>query len=140
MAETQKREELFLRTESQTDGSWFRPDEYEGQLSVDIYQTPRDIVIKAAIAGVDVDDLDISVHRDMVTIRGRRKEADPEPGQEYLFQECYWGGFSRSIVLPCEVLSDKARASLERGILRVRIPKAKRTGPRQVTVREEDAE
>lgn len=119
---------------------WMTSDGYEGQLAVDIYQTPRDIVIKAAIAGVEADDLDISVHRDMVMIRGKRKEADPEPGQEYLFQECYWGGFSRSIVLPCEVLSDKARAFLERGILRIRLPKAKRNGARTVRVKDEDEE
>lgn len=115
--------------------AWLTDEGLEGQLAVDVFQTPTDIIITSAIAGVSAEDLDIAVHRDMVTIRGRRKQDTETTDREYLFQECYWGGFSRTIILPVEVQSDRANASLKNGILTLRLPKAKRSGPRTVRVK-----
>ncbi len=121
------------------DNDWFDDGNYEGQLAVDVYQTATTIVIKSAIAGVEPEDLDIAVNRDVVTIRGKRKQQETAPGEDYLFQECYWGGFSRSIILPVEVLADKVDAQLKNGILTVTLPKAKENGARVIRVKGEDA-
>lgn len=97
-------------------------DDYEGELSVDVYQTAKEIVIKSTIAGIKPEDVDIAINNDMVTIRGARKQESEMVESDYLFQECYWGGFSRSIILPQPIRADKARADLENGILTIRLP------------------
>jgi len=99
--------------------------EMEGQLSIDMYQTDDEIVIKAPVAGVDPDDLEISVTEDMVNIRGHRKEEHKQETKEYYLNECYWGTFSRSQSLPMPVLAEKAEASInKKGVLTIRVPKA----------------
>lgn len=95
----------------------------EGELSVDVYQTPSHIVIKAMIAGVKPEDLDISITRDMVTIRGKRERHTEGGNGEYFFEELYWGAFSRTIVLPQEVDIEDAEAAEKHGLLIIRLPK-----------------
>ena len=96
----------------------------EGQLAVDCIETPREIIIRSAIAGVEESDLEIHVNEDLVTIRGERN-LDPTPAQSTVhYGECFWGAFSRSIVLPCRVKTDEADAVLKNGILTITIPKA----------------
>ena len=107
-----------------TDGSEWLEDGYEGQLSVDVYQTQDDVFVKSTIAGVRAEDLDISINNDLVTIRGARHQDDKINADDYFYQECYWGGFSRSIVLPVEVKAEEAEASLKNGVLTLRLPKA----------------
>ena len=98
-------------------------EESEGELSVDVYQTPTHIIIKAMIAGVKPEDLDISITRDMVTIRGKRERHTEGTAGDFFFQELYWGAFSRTIVLPQEVEIEDAEASEKHGLLVVRLPK-----------------
>ncbi|MDP1845893.1 MAG: Hsp20/alpha crystallin family protein [Candidatus Moranbacteria bacterium] len=107
----------------------------EGQLTIDVYQTENDIVIKSTIAGVKPEDLDVSINNDMVTIRGDRKNEEKVEGENYYYQECYWGTFSRSVILPVEVLADKIEASMKNGILTVRLPKADTTKTKKIQVR-----
>ncbi|MDD5489327.1 MAG: Hsp20/alpha crystallin family protein [Candidatus Moranbacteria bacterium] len=107
----------------------------EGQLTIDVYQTDNDIVIKSTIAGVKPEDLDVSINNDMVTIRGERKNDEKVEGENYYYQECYWGTFSRSVILPVEVLADKAEASMKNGILTLRLPKADTTKTKRIQVR-----
>ncbi|HWB33875.1 MAG TPA: Hsp20/alpha crystallin family protein [Candidatus Paceibacterota bacterium] len=95
----------------------------EGELSIDMHQTPTHIVIKAMIAGVRPEDLDISITRDMVTIRGKRERATEGQAGDYFFQELYWGAFSRTIVLPQEVEIEEAEAVEKHGLLVIRLPK-----------------
>ncbi|HVZ75725.1 MAG TPA: Hsp20/alpha crystallin family protein [Candidatus Paceibacterota bacterium] len=95
----------------------------EGELSIDMHQTPTHIVIKAMIAGVRPEDLDISITRDMVTIRGKRERATEGHAGDYFFQELYWGTFSRTIVLPQEVEIEEAEAVEKHGLLVIRLPK-----------------
>ncbi|OGI27579.1 MAG: hypothetical protein A2359_04605 [Candidatus Moranbacteria bacterium RIFOXYB1_FULL_43_19] len=107
----------------------------EGQLTIDVYQTDNDIVIKSTIAGVKPEDLDVSINNDMVTIRGDRKNEEKVEGENYYYQECYWGTFSRSVILPVEVLADKAEAAMKNGILTIRLPKADTTKSKKIQVR-----
>lgn len=110
-------------------------EEQEGQLTVDVYQTNDSIVIKSTIAGVKPDDLDVSITNDMVTIRGTRRHDEETKEEDYFYRECYWGSFSRSIILPVDVVSEKAEASLKDGILTIRIPKADSLLTKKVKVR-----
>lgn len=110
-------------------------DEQEGQLTVDVFQDDANIIIQSTIAGVTPEDLDVSITNDMVTIRGERRrtfEADPE---DYFYQECYWGIFSRSIILPIEIDSDRAEAKIKNGVLTIRIPKANTAMTRKLTIK-----
>lgn len=95
----------------------------EGQLAVDVYQTPTHIVVKTMVAGVKPDDLDVSITRDMVTIRGKRERQVEGGSDDHFFQELYWGAFSRTILLPQEVEVEGAEAIEKHGLLIIRLPK-----------------
>ena len=95
----------------------------EGELAVDVYQTPTHIIIKAMIAGVRLEDLDVSITRDMVTLRGKRERHTEGGSGDFFFQELYWGSFARTIVLPQEVEIEDAEASEKHGLLTIRLPK-----------------
>jgi len=95
----------------------------DGELSIDVYQTSTHIIIKAMIAGVRPEDLDVSITRDMVTIRGKREQHAEGSSGEFFFQELYWGSFSRTIVLPQEIDLEEAEASEKHGLLIIRLPK-----------------
>jgi len=127
-------------TTRQREGSHQRPSfdqamESEGQLTIDVYQTDDDIVIKSTIAGVKPEDLDVNINNDMVTIRGERKQDEEISPDNYYYQECYWGPFSRSVILPVEIISEKAEATMKNGILTIRLPKADTTKTRKIQVR-----
>lgn len=107
----------------------------EGQLTIDVYQTENDIVIKSTIAGVKPEDLDVSINNDMVTVKGERKNEEVVESGNYYYQECYWGSFSRSVLLPVDVIPEKADASLKNGILTIRLPKADTTKTKKIQVR-----
>ncbi|MFZ6035522.1 MAG: Hsp20/alpha crystallin family protein [Patescibacteria group bacterium] len=111
---------------------WLDDDDFAGQLAVDVYQTADDIVIKSTIAGVRPEDIDISVNNDMITIRGKREKDHEVSDQDYFYRECYWGGFSRSIILPCNVKIDRIKATIKNGVLTVVLPKAEKVN--KVTV------
>lgn len=114
------------------------PDSFEdneGQLTIDVYQTPSEIVIESTIAGVDPENLDISINNESVTIRGKRERSTKISDDDYFYQECYWGKFSRSIILPQEVDADNANASLKNGILIIRLPKLNRQKAKKLKVK-----
>ena len=113
----------FLNDE-ETDQNWLEDEqEVEGQLAVDVYQTKESVVIKAPIAGVDPKALEVAIAEDVVTIRGERVDEAVVERENYYVQECYWGAFSRSIIMPVSVNADKAEASLKNGVLTIAIPK-----------------
>jgi len=107
----------------------------EGQLAVDVIETREAIIIRSAIAGVKPEDLDIHVTTDLVTIRGEREAQKEYHAATAHFEECFWGAFSRSIVLPHLVKPDEADASFKNGVLTLTIPKA--SGEMRVRVRED---
>ena len=94
-----------------------------GELVVDVYETNSDFVVLAAIAGVQIKDVDISLEKDMIIIKGNRKNPHATPDKKYFFQECYWGPFSRKIVLPENVDIASAQAEMDKGVLTIKIPK-----------------
>jgi len=94
-----------------------------GELTVDMYQTADFIVIKAIVAGVRPEDLDISITRDMVTIKGRREESREVQDDSYFHRELYWGAFARTILLPAEVECEEAEAVEKHGMLIIKLPK-----------------
>ncbi len=114
---------------------WQPADFEEGQLSLDVYETEKNIIVKSTIAGVKPDDLDITIDNDMLTIRGKRHDEAGEEGRDYLYQECYWGSFSRSVILPVEVDAKKIDASLENGVLTITLKKVKKAGKVGVKVK-----
>tara|TARA_Y100000310_G_scaffold209049_1_gene209679 strand:+ start:54 stop:533 length:480 start_codon:yes stop_codon:yes gene_type:complete len=106
------------------DGSdWIEEEAEEGQLTVDVFQNPDEIIVKAMVAGVKGDDLSVSITRDMVTIKGRREEDKSIMSEDYFYKELYWGGFSRTILLPEEVDPDQSEAVERQGLLTIRMPK-----------------
>ena len=98
-------------------------DVEEGELSVDVYQTPTEIIIEAMVAGVKPEDLHLSITRDMVTIKGRRDGNTQISGDDYFYKELYWGTFTRTILLPHEVEIEEAEAVEKHGLLIIRLPK-----------------
>jgi len=125
------------KEESPEDNKDWLEENYEGQLSVDVYATENEIVVRSTIAGVKPENIDISINNDMLTIRGERVEEHEENVEDHYYQECYWGGFSRSIILPVEVDGGKVSASLKNGVLTVRMPKAHKSKSISVSVKEE---
>jgi HSP20 family protein len=129
--------------ESQTykeDENWEEPSdsettEQEGELPVDMYQTNEAIIIKALVAGVSPTDLDISITRDMVTIRGVREEYQETNDDNYFHRELFWGSFTRTLVLPEEVVIDEAEAQEKHGLLEIRLPKLDKHRSTQLKVR-----
>lgn len=118
------KEEVIKNSLSNSRDLWLESED-EGQLAIDVYQNKDSIIIKSAIAGVNPADLDVAVSNGVVTIRGERKYDEKIEEKDYLYQECYWGKFSRSVILPCEVDEKKIKASLKDGILTVILPKSK---------------
>ena len=97
--------------------------DYEGQLALDAYQMSDSVVIKAPLAGVKPEDINVSMSDNVITIKGQRKEEQEIKKDDYLLQECFWGSFSRSLELPSECDLENAQASLKNGILIITIPK-----------------
>ncbi len=112
-------------------------EEAEGQLTVDVYQTPSEIVVESAIAGVAPDAIDVDVSRDSVTIKGSRRREKKVRDEDYLYQECYWGKFGRSIILPQEVDPESADVTFKNGILTVRLPKLNDKKSRKLKIKVE---
>ena len=108
--------------------------EYEGQLTIDMYQTKDNVIIKSTIAGVKPEDIDVTIANDMVTIRGERKRDFDASSEDYFYQECYWGSFSRSVVLPVDVDIENVSADLKDGILTVILPKAAKAKAKKIKV------
>jgi HSP20 family protein len=110
-------------------------NDFEGQLNIDMYQTKDNVIIKSTIAGVRPEDIDITVANDMVTIKGARRKDESVPQDDYFYQECYWGNFSRSVIIPVDIESESIEADLKDGILTVIIPKAAKAKTKKVKVK-----
>lgn len=107
----------------------------EGQLAVDVFQTDSEIVIQSAIAGVKPEDLDISIEADNVLIKGNREMPDENKEKNYFYQECYWGPFSRQIILSEETDPGRAEAIMKEGVLTIRIPKIERKKKTKISIK-----
>jgi HSP20 family protein len=108
-----------------------------GQLALDIYQTSSDIVIVAPISGVKLSEVNVSITEDVLTISGKRHLEFDIPEQDYFTQECFWGDFSRSIVLPAAVDTNKINASFKDAVLKITIPKTEQNKTKVVRIKAE---
>ena len=112
-------------------------DEEDGQLAVDVLQGDNEIIIQSIVAGVKPEDLDITLNKDSVSIRGKRENSRLKTGENTLCQELYWGGFSRIISLSEEMDSENAEATIKNSILTIRLPFAKKIKTQKIRVTEE---
>jgi HSP20 family molecular chaperone IbpA len=110
-------------------------DPQDGELPVDMYQTDDEIIVRAIVAGVDPGDLEISITRDMVTVRGTRDEYQEARDDEYFHRELFWGSFSRTLLLPEEVAIDESEAKEKHGMLEIRMPKLDKHRSTQLRVK-----
>ena len=115
--------------------SWIEEENDEAELAVDIYQTPTDIIVQTMVAGVKPEDLEISVARDTITIRGTREESRTIDEDNYFSKELYWGRFSRTISLPQEIEPEEVEATEKHGLLTIRIRKVDKEKKNSVKVR-----
>jgi len=117
-------------------GDWLESPE-EGELTVDMMQTADDIILQTMVAGVKPDDLDVTITRDMVTLKGKRQSSQEVSEKDYFYRELYWGSFSRSILLPQEVDSDRSQATLKNGLLTIKLPKLDKAKTQKLKVKSE---
>jgi HSP20 family protein len=103
--------------------------------SIDMFETDSDVVIKASLPGLKAEDVEINVTGEMITIKGQSKQQSETEDKAYHIREQRWGTFERSLALPTSVLSDKAKAEFEDGILSITLPKAEEVKPKTITVK-----
>jgi len=113
----------------------YEEPEEEGQLAIDVYQTDKKILVKSTIAGAKPENIKISLHNDLLTIKGSRSLNEEIREEDYLYRECYWGSFSRSIILPAEVDNKRVEAELKNGVLTITLYK---NNPGQIEVKSKD--
>ncbi|MEE8620283.1 MAG: Hsp20/alpha crystallin family protein [Dehalococcoidia bacterium] len=103
--------------------------------TLDVYQTPGEIVVKATLPGVKPEDVSIDITGDTLTVKGESKAEQEIKREDYSYQERRYGAFSRTVVLPVELKSDKAEATMEDGVLSLAIPKAEEVKPKAIEVK-----
>jgi HSP20 family protein len=132
-AEAEEEEEEPVQPVQAPNQEWL--SDYEGQLNIDMYQTRDNVIIKSTIAGVRPEDIDITVANDMVTVKGARRKEENIPAEDYFYQECYWGSFTRSVIVPVDIDSENIEADLKDGILTIVVPKAAKAKTKKVKVK-----
>ncbi|MBL8100517.1 MAG: Hsp20/alpha crystallin family protein [Anaerolineales bacterium] len=121
-------DDAFTRPLSLNNGNWSIP-------AVDMYQTDNEVVIKAALPGIKADEVQINVTGEILTLKGETKHEEEKTEKAYHLREQRWGAFERSIVLPTEVVADKAKADFENGVLTITLPKAEEVKPKSISIK-----
>lgn len=117
------------------DANWEEgEDDFPGQLAVDVYETDDELVVKARTAGVQKEDLDVSISDGILTITGTLSSGDDTAATNWHIQECYWGEFSRTLALPVPVKEDEAKASLKEGVLSISFPKVQQEQAKKIAI------
>jgi len=130
-------EEEIVQTQQQplaAEDEWDEEEAVPGQLAVDVYETKEKLVVKARTAGVNKNDLDVSISDNTLQIRGTLNAGYEEDVENYHLQECYWGEFSRSLVLPIPVKEDEIEAVLKDGVLTISFTKVKQDSVKKIQV------
>ncbi|MDD3386388.1 MAG: Hsp20/alpha crystallin family protein [Candidatus Pacebacteria bacterium] len=109
-------------------------DSPKGQLIVDVYETEKEIVVQSAIAGVTNNEIDVSLEGDILVIKGERKNPSTDEKRKYFLEECYWGPFSKEIILPREIDTGRIDAKIKDGILTVRMQKIERAKNKKISI------
>jgi len=115
---------------------WDEPEDFPGQLAVDVYETADKLVVKARTAGISKDDLDVTISDNILTISGVLSGGEDEQTTRWHIQECYWGEFSRTIALPVQVREDEGsvKAELKDGVLTITFEKEKVEAPIKIAI------
>ncbi len=121
-------DDAFTRPLSIAGNGWAVP-------AVDMYQTDNEVVVKAALPGMKADDVQLNVTGEVLTIKGEIKQKDEVKEKAYHLREQRWGLFERSVILPTEVIADKAKADFENGILTITLPKAEEAKPKSISIK-----
>jgi HSP20 family protein len=116
------------------DDEWDEEESVPGQLAVDVYETKEKLVVKARTAGVNKNDLDVSISDNQLTIRGTLSSGSEEGVENYFLQECYWGEFSRTIALPVPVKEEEIEAMLKDGVLTISFGKVQQDTVKKIQV------
>lgn len=116
------------------DDQWDEDEPVAGQLAVDVYETKEKLVVKGRVAGVNKNELDVSISDNTLTVKGTLSAGNEEGVENYFLQECYWGEFSRSIVLPVPVKEDEIEAVLKDGVLTISFSKVKQDTVKKIQV------
>lgn len=120
---------------SDDDGTWSESGEdFPGELAVDVYETDENLVVKARTAGVNKEDLDVSISDGILTISGTLSSGDDSTVSNWHIQECYWGEFSRTLALPVPVKEDEVAAVLKDGVLTITFAKVKQEQAKKITI------
>jgi HSP20 family protein len=130
-------DEVAIADDTQTqaqDDQWDEDEPVAGQLAVDVYETKEKLVVKGRVAGVNKNELDVSISDNTLTIKGTLSAGTEEGVENYFLQECYWGEFSRSIVLPVPVKEDEIEAVLKDGVLTISFAKVKQDTVKKIQV------
>ncbi len=109
-------------------------DSVPGQLAVDVYETKEKLLVKARVAGVDKNDLDVSISDNTLQIHGTLTSGDESEAENYFVQECYWGEFSRSLALPVSVKEDEIEAVLKDGVLTIGFTKLQQDTVKKIEI------
>lgn len=116
------------------DDEWDEDENVPGQLAVDVYETKQKLIVKARTAGVNKNDLDVSISDNQLTIRGTLSSGTEEGVENYFLQECYWGEFSRTIALPVPVKEEEIEAVLKDGVLTISFTKVQQDTVKKIQV------
>jgi len=120
-------DDAFTRPLTLRDG-WSAP-------AIDMYQTDDEIVVKASLPGVKPDEVQINITGEILTIKGETKQVEEKNEKAWHMREQRWGTFERAVALPTEVVSDKAKAEFESGILTITLPKAEEVKPKIISIK-----
>lgn len=125
-----------IKTKEPEKKAWVKTGSGEGQLAIDVFQSPSHVVLQATIGGVKPEDLEVTIENNMVTIHGQRNHTETSESKDYILQECHWGGFSRQFVLPSEVDPTRSEASLKDGVLTIKIPRIQKEKVTKLLIKE----
>lgn len=122
-------------TVTSSDDSWSEEEgDFPGQLAVDVYETDENLIVKARTAGVNKEDLDVSISDGILTISGTLSSGDDTDATNWHVQECYWGEFSRTLALPVAVKEDEVGAVLKDGVLTITFAKVKQEQAKKIAI------
>ena len=109
--------------EEEENNKWLSESNNDGELTVDVFETPNSIIIKTIVAGVKKEDMEINLSRDMITIKGKREVEEDIEDENYFHRELFWGTFSRTVLLPHKIDIERAEATENQGLLTIKLPK-----------------
>jgi HSP20 family protein len=128
-------EHQAVEPDKKNTNAWMEEENEEAELTVDVFQTSTDIFLQTMVAGVKPEDLDLTIGRDMITIKGKRENDQSVPDENYFTKELYWGKFSRTILLPQEVEPDQSDATEKHGLLTIKLQKVDKEKKANVKVK-----